>query len=254
MPLADLPLSVGIPFQLASWVWVPAMVLLALGGLLLPDGRLLSRRWRPVAWFSVASIVALSAALFWLARPRDEAIPFADVDAEWLGLAFLPMVVSVLASVAGLVVRYRRSTGEQRIQLRWIAWGGTLFGLTILRFPIGTEFQQEAGLDIFRTASLVTGTLFVVALYIAITKHRLYDIDIVVAKTVAFTLLVGIIGGLYVAVVYGRVRVARQFRRPDLVQCSGHRHRGRRHRIPSGPAPGSSVGQPIRVRAAVDAI
>lgn len=205
VPFGDLPLSVSIPLQLGSWTWIPGLVLLlTLVLLLLPDGRLLSRRWRPVAWLSVASITALSAAFFWMARPRDEAVSMDTVDPPWLGPFFLPVLASVIACTAGLIVRYRASRGEQRVQLRWIAWGGALFGLSSLTFPVP---YQPGGLDVFSLASLVSGTLLLAALYIAITKHRLYDIDVVISKSVTYVGLAAAITLLYSAVVVGPLLV-----------------------------------------------
>lgn len=202
VPLSELPFSVSIPLQLASWTWIPGLVLmLTLVLLLLPDGKLLSRRWRPVVWLSVGSIVAVSGAFFWVARPRDETISLDAYDPAWLGPLFVPVLAAVVACTAGLVVRYRRSRGEQRVRLRWIAWGGALLGISTLSFPSNVE--SDGGIDLFAWAILASGAAFLGALFVAITKYRLYDIDVIVSRTVAVTVMVGLIGGLYVAVVYG---------------------------------------------------
>ena len=128
---SDLPLSVAIPFQLASWTWIPGVFLmLTLVPLVFPDGRLLSARWRFVGWGAVASMAAVSAGFVWLTRPdsgSDTLIGDLTLPG-WVSALFIVLLASVAASVLALIIRYRRSEGEERNQFRWFVWGTGVFG------------------------------------------------------------------------------------------------------------------------------
>jgi signal transduction histidine kinase len=201
IPLNDLPLSVAIPDQLAAWSWVPGLFLmLTLVLLLLPDGRLPSSRWRPIAWGSVGLIGVIAFSLFWLTRPGQEAAgPVGDLEVPGpIGLLFGALLVMVGASMVSLIVRYRGGNEEEKIRLRWIVWGSAVFGLGAISLLF--DLQGDGGG--FRTVSLVTGSVWITATTVAITKHRLYEIDVVVNKTLMITALAGVIFGLYVAIVF----------------------------------------------------
>jgi hypothetical protein len=132
------PGSVPFPVVLAgidSWLWVPSAGLLGTYLLLLfPDGRLPSRRWRPLAWLCGAVLVSTSAAIALKPGPipglggvRD---PFGLEGVPWVVAAalvtFLLLIVCMLASALSLVLRYRRSGGEQREQIKWIAFASSV--------------------------------------------------------------------------------------------------------------------------------
>ena len=127
----SVPFPVGIA-SLGNWLWVPAVGLFATYlFLLFPDGRLPSRKWRPLAWLSGAVIVLLSVG-FGLAPgpvaslPPGTRNPFGLEGAVWLfnaaNAGFPLLALCILASVVSLVLRYRRSRGEEREQIKWIAF------------------------------------------------------------------------------------------------------------------------------------
>src|SRR5215211_5012126 len=109
--------------------------------LLFPDGRLPSRRWRPLAWLSGAVIVVLSLG-FGLAPgpvaslPRKIGNPFGLEGFPWLSdaanVSFPLLALCILASVVSLVLRYRRSRDEEREQIKWIAFAASVVGLLFL--------------------------------------------------------------------------------------------------------------------------
>src|SRR5215208_4850349 len=135
------PGSVPFPVGLAGvnhWLWVPAGGLLGTYLLLLfPDGKLPSRRWRSLAWLSGAVIVLLSIGVILTPEPLENLgeirNPFGLGAVPWLttaGYVVRPLLpLCILASALSLVMRYRRSGGEEREQIKWIAFAASVVGL-----------------------------------------------------------------------------------------------------------------------------
>jgi signal transduction histidine kinase len=191
---------------LSVWVWAPASGLLMVFSLLLfPDGRLPSRRWRPVAWLGALGIVLITVPVAiegWSLRGQrllySNEPPPTLPDAFRLAVhvqqfAFLVMFLLALVSAISLVVRFRRASGDEREQIRWFAFGG---GLLILGF-VSNTLTNNNFLGIVGLAGLP------VASTIAILKYRLYDIDVVINKTVVYGLLAAFFTAVYVAIVVG---------------------------------------------------
>ncbi len=197
----------------AAWIseWVVAVGFgLAFTFLLqvFPDGALPSRRWRPVAWFTV---VALGVWLFtWATVPEplgsfpqvDNPAGIAAVGRLDPGLGWVLFVLAVIASAASLIIRYRRSVGVERRQIRWFAYAAVLPAVALVAVSIGSEG--------WRPAEVAAEVLFPVAVaavpaaaFVAIFKHDLYDLDLVVSKSITIGVLVALITGVYVAVVAG---------------------------------------------------
>jgi hypothetical protein len=201
------PGSVPFPVGVAgvnNFMWVPAVGLLGTYVFLLfPDGRLPSRRWRPLAWISgvvtllVSILVGLSPGPlqnlggvqnpFWL-----EGYPWVETT-TYLVLPLLPLCI--LASVLSLVLRYRRSRDEQRQQIKWIAFAASIVGFLYLIamvfafvFPSGAWFQAGSPLwlDLLGYAALSSFTLVPIAVGLAVLRYRLYDIDAVINRTLVY--------------------------------------------------------------------
>src|SRR5919106_3484174 len=132
------PGSVPLPVVVAginNWLWVPAVGLLGTYLLLLfPDGRLPSSRWRPLAWLSGTILVLASVGVMLSPGPLEHLggirNPYALEGYPWLetvAYTFLPLLpLCMLASVISLVLRYRRSGGEERHQIKWIAFAASV--------------------------------------------------------------------------------------------------------------------------------
>src|SRR3712207_2688144 len=129
-------------YALVEWLWLPTVGLLAIYLLLLfPDGKLPSKRWRPLAWLSglVIALLCVDSVLAPgpLADLEGVRNPFGLEGAPWLADAeivlLLLFVACILASAVSLILRYRQSGGEVRQQIKWIAFVGSVAGLLLDR-------------------------------------------------------------------------------------------------------------------------
>ena len=202
------------------WLWVSqregAMADYALPFLLLlfPTGYLLSRRWRPVAWLIFAVVTAENLVYAFLAgdivpsalggpHPLGSGIRnpvglFGDAQRDWPRIAPLLTGLSLLAfglGLAGGIARYRRSRGEERQQLKWVA-----YALAVVAVLVDNGATRFGGLAVLHA---VAGVSFAAAVTIAVYKYRLYDIDVIINRTLVYLLLSGIIAGGYLAIVTG---------------------------------------------------
>jgi hypothetical protein len=208
----------SVPFPAAigwvgEWMWAPAMGLLGTYLLLLfPDGRLPSRRWLPVAWFSAAVIASVSLGnalrpgrLTDLGSVRN---PFGLEGLPWIAsaaqIATLMLPVCMLAAATSLVLRYRRSGGEEREQIKWLAFAALILALGVSSFVIPSILlsDEAAGgnplwenlLEDAVTLSLVG---IPVAVGIAISRYRLYEIDIIINRALVYGSLTVTLVALY---------------------------------------------------------
>ena len=198
---------------LQNWAWVP---LIGFAGPLLfqlfPDGRTLSPRWRPVMWLTVAGIIVFSIAIAFTpgrlqSVPASVRNPYAiskgtsDILAALGGILFMG---SFATSAISLIVRFRRSSGDARLQMKWLVFAASLSAIAFLAFaPIGIMGVTGSIPEVLEVFTLVALATIPVAAGIAILRHRLYDIDIVLNKAVVFGAIAAGITVLYVAVVVG---------------------------------------------------
>jgi hypothetical protein len=212
------PGSVPFPVLVAgfnNFLWVPAVGLLGTYALMLfPDGKPPSRRWRPLAWLtgvtlvSVSLLVAISPGA--LQSLRGTQNPFAIGLPPWAEGAFyvilLLLPLCMLASAASLVVRYRRAVGEQRQQIKWIAFSAVIVVLMYLAamvsslvFPSWAWFAAGSPwwMDLLAYAALVSFVLIPIGVGFAVLKYRLYDIDLVINRALVYAPLSATLAGAY---------------------------------------------------------
>jgi hypothetical protein len=215
---AATPGSVPFPVVMAGisdWIWVPAIGLLGTYVLLLfPDGRLPSRRWRPLAWLSGAVILLLSFGIMLapgqLGNLGGVRKPFGIEGAEWLTVGayvLLPLLpLCMLASALSLVLRYRRSGGEERHQIKWIAFSASvvvvLYAIALIAsFVFPEESWTTAGsvwwLNLLTYAVLSSFTLVPIAVGIAVLKYRLYEIDLIINRALVYVSLTATLVAFY---------------------------------------------------------
>jgi hypothetical protein len=204
----------GLPLApvavLLTPLWAPALLLFPLVILLFPDGRLASRRWQWVLLAyvlvgAVASVALFSPAVTAVARhdvridaagnlistSRPHSGPLAAAPALTLGL----ILVIVLSFVAHQVLSWRRATGERRQQLKWLATGAAVTLIVIaasLGFSSISVVGEVLGIGI---AALPVG------IGVGILKYRLYEIDRIISRTLAYAIVTGVLVGVYAGLV-----------------------------------------------------
>ena len=204
-----------------QFLWVPGVGLLAVYAILaFPDGTLPGKRWRWVAWLAAVAIVGLSIAITVGSdtiatggTPAFIANPFfVDLPGPVLALLNVQLAVllgCVVASAVSLVRRLRRSSGERREQYRWLAYAICVIAavwVTTVILSITLEDPQgnvPGWLGIVQNASLFMFALVPISIGFAVLKFRLYDIDVVISKTLVFGALAAFITGVYVVLVVG---------------------------------------------------
>jgi hypothetical protein len=186
--------------------------LLGLALLLFPDGRLPSPRWRKLLWILGAAglfgVVGLGlrpghfAETAWFdafSNPLGVGSDPEPFDALG-GLAWLLATSGLVACGVAMVRRMRRAHGIERLQLKWIAFAASLFAVGFLVISI-TFFVELSGsiIDPLRTAVLGFGFCTIpIAAGIAILRYRLYDIDVVINRTLVYGALTAILAGVYI--------------------------------------------------------
>jgi signal transduction histidine kinase len=209
---------------LTNWVFLFVAIPVPWILLLFPGGTLPSRRWRPVAMTIAALSVLLLAASILDPGPID--IDSVDpVPLNPTGVRALRGAIDVVFTVGGfgllglgflsviaLVLRYRRSMGEERQQMRWFVAAVALAAPLLLAGIVtgwGTTEDETTAINdaIFFAFFLVLGIGFPTACAVAILRYRLYDLDLVVKKTVLFAIVAVllVIGFLVVAVAVGAI-------------------------------------------------
>ena len=190
---------------LGFWISMPGTAAVALFlPLLFPDGRLPSRRWRPVAWAAGALLVV--AVLNTMFKPSSYPgfalvrnplgidawgglFSFLDVGTD---IAFLLLIV--LTPVA-LLERMRRAGPDERLQIRWFVFAGCI---VILGFLVDSLYGIVPGLEaLSRLLTVAAVTALPIAVGIAILRYRLYEIDVIINRTLVYGLLTAVLAGLY---------------------------------------------------------
>ena len=182
--------------------------------LLVPDGRLPSRRWRPVLWAYLAvtgaAVLAVSAATFGLAIRHDVVLQASGNLASlgrgstaWaIGVQeafFITVAAFWLAAIGSQVLSWRRSSGERRQQLKWLASGATACGVLGIWAITTDSAIWEVLILGFAALPLSIG--------IGILKYRLYEIDRIISRTLAYTIVTGLLVGVYAGLVLLATRV-----------------------------------------------
>ena len=181
-----------------------ALRLFAFLGLLFPNGRLPTSRWRPFAWLVVAAVVAGSVATALSPGPIDTLAPIRNP----LGIEGAPNLSTsvevvifalTLGAAASLLVRLRRAEGVERQQIKWFAYAATFLAVgAILSWVISDAvgvwwLHWEVGF----VATMVGLVGLPVALGIAILRYRLHDTDLIINRTLVYGLLTAVMAGIF---------------------------------------------------------
>ncbi|GAC1341200.1 MAG: hypothetical protein NVSMB29_11330 [Candidatus Dormibacteria bacterium] len=208
--------------------------------LLFPDGRPPSWRWRPLLWLAVGTAAGLILGAVLARGPlhlqfgpggggaQAHLLPIDNPTgvipgsvADWFGRVLWPVgLLVVVAGAASLVARYRHAIAVEREQLKWLAYVGAAQGLGLL----GTLAQGGGGGGLLGAIGSITFDLFVAmavvgvpaAVAISVLRYRLYDIDVVINRTLVYGILTAFIGSGYVLIVVGIGHLAGGNGRPVL--------------------------------------
>jgi hypothetical protein len=213
------PAGVAVAWLGGGWIWLPISALLVIFiPLLYPTGHLLSPRWRFAVWcgFAFILVAGISNALFPgpLFSNGSYRNPLGlEGSANLLDLlrtaSLIPAIVGVVAAVASLVVRFRRARGQERQQLKWFLLGCVLFTIPFsLRGPVPNEIQG--------IATVLLWPALPISIAIAMFKYRLYDIDLVINKSLVFGALAVFITTVYVGIVVGIGTLVGSAGKPNL--------------------------------------
>jgi MFS family permease len=192
----------GASYATVNWipgVLVPIVFLL----LLFPDGRLLTRRWRAVAWCAALGIAGAfvttalkPGALEDFPQIQNPLGIHSGLRDALEGLSVLLLLVGLVGASVSMFLRMRRASGQQREQIKWLGWAGALAVVTFVIGVAGYDVWGEA----ISNAAILLGVLgLAVATAIAILRYRLYDIDVVINRTLVYAVLTATLAGAYLA-------------------------------------------------------
>ena len=193
---------------IVSWLWVPFNALLVYVALLFPDGRPPSKRWRLVAWLVGIAVVVGATVAALLPVPLCNVCSIENplgieglesvsdlvdplIEAFWYG-------VLGLVAVASLFLRYRRAGGMERQQIKWLAYAASLVVLgTTLAYGVygatGSRWTWHVGITLLAIGLVGTP----IAVSIAISRYRLYEIDTLINRTLVYGALTAALAMLY---------------------------------------------------------
>jgi hypothetical protein len=190
--------GLGLASWLATWTNLPGIAItIIFVFLLFPDGRLPSPRWRPMAWVMVVATAVPTVTLAARAWPvRGPALAAQTFDhpavAPAWGIGFLLVLALSVVALAAVVVRFRRSRGVERQQIKWFAYGA------MIGIPLGLPAEVPFWGPILE---LVQPPLLFGGLAVGIFRYRLYDIDRLLNRTLVYGLLTASLAAGYAAVV-----------------------------------------------------
>ena len=210
--LAHLPRTLTLANWL-GWIWLLGLGLCVFVVLLFPTGKLPSRRWRPVAWAAGAGLAgwvlgnAFAPTIVSVSPPVPNPVgvtgPAGDIFKIMAPGGVLLIAVTGLAAIVSLAFRYRSAQTAERAQLRWLVYAGALIVAGLIA-EVPTEAiigPGNAANNLQNAVSSGAVALVPVAIGIAVLRYRLYDIDRVISRTLAYAVITGLLVGIYAGLV-----------------------------------------------------
>ncbi len=231
----ETPGIVAYALWAGNWAWVfailPGFTFLPL---LFPTGRPLTARWRAVTWFAAAALALAFVGSAFKAGPLDGTKAVENpvgIDSPVIGIiegiAAFCLFPALLVSIPSLILRFRRSSGPEREQIKWVASAALLLPITA---AVGTAVGNDYTWPLILVAMLVMA----IAITVAMLRYRLYDIDVVINRALVY--------GSLTATLAGRVRRQRaaapagaEWPHRGLGACGRGVHAGGRGAVPARP-------------------
>ena len=202
-PLSNLPGGEALAW-VSSWLWVSHIGLFLFLALLFPDGGPPSSRWRPFAWtVGVVIVVGTVAVAVW----PETAAGF-DLTSHPLGIEIVTEAVNpmetilytlALVAMSSLVVRLRRSKGVERQQVKWFAYAVVVLAISAILAYVVSETMGIRWLGWISSVLVIVGVVGLpVAVGMAILRYRLYNIDLIINRTLVYGALTALLVAVYV--------------------------------------------------------
>lgn len=198
---------------ISNWSWVPLVALMGVFVILyFPDGHLPSKAWRHIARAATVAVILATVGSMIDPGPMDSGVvvlnPYAVEHPPWLaelvlngGLMLLNL--GIVGGFASLVVRFRRTSGIERAQIKWLALGaGSLAAVLLLSTPVFlTQTTESLAYRILANATIIALGALPIAIAIAILRYQLYDIDRIISRTIVYGVLTSLLAAGYIVVV-----------------------------------------------------
>jgi hypothetical protein len=204
-----------------GWIWLLGIGLCVFVLLLFPSGKLPSRRWRPVAWAAGAGLAGwvlgnafaptIISASPSTPNPIGVTGPAGDIFKVMAVGGVALIVATGLAAIVSLAFRYRRAQTAERAQLKWLVYAAALVVVGVLAGLLAELIMGPGDAANNLQNALASGAvaLVPVAIGIAVLRYRLYDIDRVISRTLAYAIVTGLLAGMYAGLVLLATQVLR---------------------------------------------
>ena len=208
------PSLLDLATWLGNWAWLPAQLLpLTFVFLLFPDGHLLSPRWRIIGWAAGLGLLSLMLGLAahpgpiadWASQPNPFGIAGSErVLDSLMTVGSILLAIGVFGSMAAIAVRFRRSKGIERARMKWLVYAAILIliaGAFTLPYWLSGNLANGLALELSIVLTNLVTLGIAVAVTIAIVGYRLYDIDVIINRTLVYSVMTGVIILIYSLVV-----------------------------------------------------
>lgn len=212
-PAAPLPGAV-LARWLSIWIWLPNVLLpFTFLLLLFPDGKLISPRWRPIAWAAGVGSMVLTLSIALHPGPLGgfgirEANPLgvaggAPIIDALMQVAAPFLLVGIVGSIASVVVRFRSARGIERAQLKWLAFAGVIVIIANVLGGIPWLIWGDSSItqELYIIITDITIVNIVAAAGVAILRYRLWDIHILINRTLVYGALTTLVVAIYIVIV-----------------------------------------------------